>query len=88
MIHWVSNLKAFNVCSDLYYVGFQWSLVFGEDMFETVFEKEGVLNPAAGMKYRKCILEPGGSLDGMEMLKNFLGREPSLDAFLRRNGLV
>jgi len=57
-------------------------------MFETVFEKEGVLDSAAGMKYRKCILEPGGSLDGMDMLVNFLGREPSLDPFLRRKGLI
>jgi hypothetical protein len=31
-------------------------------MFETRFNKEGILNPKAGLEYRRCILEPGGSI--------------------------
>ena len=65
----------------------QWSEVFSFDMFETRFKKEGLLNPKVGQDYRQCILQTGGSKDASEMLKNFLGREPTEDAFLRSKGL-
>lgn len=71
---------------DAGYYGYLWSQVFGLDMFSR-FEQEGVTNPEVGMRYRREILEPGGSLDGDVLLKNFLGREPSNQAFLRHIGI-
>jgi len=62
--------------------GYLYSLVFAADMFETVF-KTDPMNPVAGMKYRNCILGPGGSREEMDSLKEFLGREPNNEAFLR-----
>ena len=50
------------------------------------FEEQGIFNEELGRLYRKTILAPGGTKDGMTMVKDFLGREPSIDAFIRQNG--
>lgn len=69
------------------YYSYLWSEVYSQDMFETRFNKEGILNPKTGLDYRRCILEPGGSIDATEMVKNFLGREPNEEAFLKSKGI-
>jgi thimet oligopeptidase len=33
------------------------------------------------MRYRKTVLEPGGSMPGKEIVQTFLGRSQSSDAF-------
>lgn len=62
------------------YYGYLYSQAFSADMFATVFA-QGPMNPQAGAKYRKEILEPGGGRDEMDSLKAFLGRAPSSEAF-------
>ena len=71
---------------DAGYYGYLWSKVFGLDMFSR-FEEEGLTSPKVGLRYRREILEPGGSLEGDQLLRNFLGREPSNAAFLRHIGI-
>ena len=44
------------------------------------------MNPELGMKYRQMILGPGGSVDSDISIREFLGREPNDDAFIRMNG--
>lgn len=68
------------------YYGYLWSLVYAQDMFSRFIDK-GVLNAEAGMYYRNKIIGRGGSMDEMDMLKDYLGREPRMDAFLRHLGL-
>ena len=71
---------------DAGYYSYLWALVFAQDMF-SLFERNGVLNPKLGMKYRRWILEPGGSEDPNVLLEQFLGRKPNNAAFLKELGL-
>lgn len=71
---------------DANYYGYIWSNAFSADMFHTVFAKDP-MSREAGKRYRERVLLPGGSIDAMDILKDFLGREPTNDAFLRQLGL-
>lgn len=71
---------------DAGYYGYLWSKVFADDMF-TRFEKEGMLNPKTGGDYRAWILEKGSSIEELDLVRGFLGREPNNEAFLKEVGL-
>lgn len=68
------------------YYGYQWSLVYAEDMFSK-FEEGGILNPEMGKAYRDKILSRGSEVNEMDMLIDFLGREPNKEAFVKSIGL-
>eukprot|EP01098_Paradermamoeba_levis_P015286 TRINITY_DN766_c0_g1_i4.p1 TRINITY_DN766_c0_g1~~TRINITY_DN766_c0_g1_i4.p1 ORF type:complete len:370 (-),score=94.30 TRINITY_DN766_c0_g1_i4:94-1047(-) len=71
---------------DAGYYGYLWAMVYAFDMF-TVFEKSsgGCFDITTGRKYRKEILEPAATRDGMEMVKKFLGRDPSISPLLEKS---
>ena len=71
---------------DAGYYGYLWAKVYGDDMFGR-FEAEGVTSPAVGLDYRREILEPGGSRAAIDLLRGFLGRDPSPATFLRLLGI-
>jgi thimet oligopeptidase len=72
---------------DAGYYGYLWSEVYGDDMFSE-FVRRGVTNPEVGRHYRDVVLAQGGAVEGMDLLRQFLGREPRQDAFLADKGLA
>jgi len=71
---------------DAGYYGYLWSQVFGDDMY-TRFEATSPMDTETGLRYRRTILERGGTVDGDVLVRDFLGREPNNEAFLRGLGL-
>jgi thimet oligopeptidase len=65
--------------SAIYYT-YMWSLVMAKDMFGK-FDKNNLLDPSVATKYRRAVLEPGGSKPAEALLEDFLGRKPSFDAY-------
>jgi len=65
--------------SAIYYT-YMWSLVIAKDLFG-VFRREGLLERGPAMRYRKAVLEPGGSRPAKDLVRQFLGRDSSFDAF-------
>jgi thimet oligopeptidase len=68
------------------YYCYMWSLVYALDLFDTI-SKNGLLDNKIGKKLISCVLGRGGSVDPNILLKDFLGREPSQDAFLKSIGV-
>ncbi|MFM0630160.1 M3 family metallopeptidase [Paraburkholderia xenovorans] len=74
------------------YYSYKWAEVLSADAY-AAFEEAAqaasgsVLDQATGLRYRKEILEVGGSRPAMESFKAFRGREPNIDALLRHNGM-
>ncbi|MDB5874305.1 MAG: prlC [Ramlibacter sp.] len=73
------------------YYSYKWAEVLSADAyaaFEETAGKDGLPSIETGRKYRQAILEAGGSRPAIESFKAFRGREPSLDALLRHQGMA
>ncbi len=73
------------------YYSYKWAEVLSADAyaaFEETVGKDGLPSVETGRKYRHAILEAGGSRPAIESFKAFRGREPSMDALLRHQGMV
>jgi oligopeptidase A len=73
------------------YYSYKWAEVLSADAyaaFEETAGQDGLPNTVTGRKYRQAILEAGGSRPAMASFKAFRGREPTLDALLRHQGMA
>jgi thimet oligopeptidase len=61
------------------YYGYMWSEVIALDMLSP-FEKD-MLDPRVGARFRDVVLAQGSQDEEMNLVRKFLGREPSSDAF-------
>ena len=73
------------------YYSYKWAEVLSADAyaaFEETSSADGQHSVETGRRYRRAILEAGGSRPAMASFKAFRGREPSLDALLRHQGMA
>lgn len=68
------------------YYSYKWAEVLSADAFSR-FEDEGIFNRETGLSFLESVLEQGGSQEPMALFKNFMGREPKVDALLRHSGI-
>lgn len=68
------------------YYGYKWAEVLDADAF-AVFKAEGIFNQQTAERFRREVLEKGGSEHPMTLYKRFRGQEPTIDALLKRNGV-
>jgi oligopeptidase A len=72
------------------YYSYKWAEVLSADAyaaFEETLHSDGSHDIDTGRRYRQAILEAGGSRTALESFKAFRGREPTLDALLRQQGM-
>jgi thimet oligopeptidase len=62
------------------YYTYMWSLVIAKDMF-TRFKKDGLLNPEVAASYRNSVLAASGTKPAADMVRDFLGRPYSFQAY-------
>ena len=76
------------------YYSYKWAEVLSADAYAAFEEaahtaaSDSTVSVTTGRKYRSTILEVGGSRPAMESFKAFRGREPSIDALMRHQGMA
>jgi len=89
MAHTFSHIFAGGYAAGYY--SYKWAEVLSADAysaFEETAGADGLPSVETGRRYRQAILEAGGSRPAMESFKAFRGREPTLDALLRHQGMA
>ncbi|MDE2591294.1 MAG: M3 family metallopeptidase [Actinomycetales bacterium] len=68
------------------YYGYIWSEVLDADSVEW-FKNNGGLKRENGERFRRELLSRGGSVDSMQLFRNFRGQDASIEPLLKRRGL-
>ncbi|WP_019868406.1 oligopeptidase A [Methylovulum miyakonense] len=69
------------------YYSYKWAEVLSSDAY-SLFEEKGIFDQETGHSFLTNILEKGGSQNAMDLFVEFRGREPTIDALLRHNGIA
>ncbi|AXH12321.1 M3 family metallopeptidase [Halarcobacter bivalviorum] len=70
------------------YYSYKWAEVLSADAFYMFINSKKVFNKELAMKYKKSILEKGGSEDMNKLFYEFASREPSVDSLLKIDGII
>ena len=68
------------------YYSYMWSNILDADAFGA-FEETSLFDQETAARFREEILSKGGTRPGMELYRNFRGRDPSIDPLLKKRGL-
>jgi oligopeptidase A len=69
------------------YYSYKWAEVLAADAF-AAFTENGVFDAVTAARFRRAILEVGGSRDPADAFIEFRGRPPEIDALLRQHGIA
>jgi peptidyl-dipeptidase Dcp len=69
------------------YYGYKWAEVLDADAFDE-FKRNGIFDRKTAEAFRHEILEKGGTVNPDKLYLAFKGRKPTIDALLRRNGVL
>ena len=69
------------------YYSYKWAEVLDADAF-SLFQEKGIFDAAIANSFRENVLSKGGTEHPMVLYKRFRGQEPSIDALLKRNGII
>ena len=69
------------------YYGYIWSEVLDADTVDW-FKENGGLKRENGEHFKNTLLGRGGSIDSMQMFRNFRGRDSKIEPLLKRRGLL
>lgn len=69
------------------YYSYKWAEVLDADAFD-YFKQNGIFNREIADKFKAHILSQGGTKHPMELYIDFRGQEPTVDALLKRAGLL
>lgn len=68
------------------YYSYKWAEVLDADAFD-LFRQNGIFDRETARSFRTNVLSQGGTRPPMQLYRAFRGKEPDIDALLRRNGL-
>lgn len=69
------------------YYSYKWAEVLDADAF-SLFKEKGIFNREVAQRFRDHILSKGGTEPPMTLYKRFRGQAPTIDALLKRNGIL
>jgi peptidyl-dipeptidase Dcp len=69
------------------YYSYKWAEVLDADAFAH-FKEKGIFDKKTATKFKDNVLSQGGTVKPMELYKRFRGKKPSVDALLKRAGLI
>lgn len=69
------------------YYSYKWAEVLDADAFD-YFKQNGIFNKEIATKFKNTVLSKGGTEHPMSLYKQFRGQEPTVEALLKRAGLL
>jgi thimet oligopeptidase len=77
--HFQASFGHLDGYSAMYYT-YLWSLVIAKDLFSQ-FDRDHMMDPAVATRYRRSVLDPGGTKPADQLVRDFLGRDFRYEAY-------